>query len=205
MAVSVKKDTLRKFAHDLRSPVSVMRGYVEFKSADDTMGEDDVAYLEALRLSADKIEKIAGLIDDCVPCATPVDRPIQRVAEPVRFETGQSILIVDDDVSLRMQWRLFFKNKSIPTIEVASGEELINRKLDYKNIRQAIVDYNFEGSSLNGFDVIEFLQQKGVSKIHLCTGQHAEEELQCKLRSFGTVSLIPKPIDRKICENIFAL
>lgn len=202
MTVTVKKEVLKKFAHDLRSPLSVIRGYVEFKSQDRLDG-DERAYLEALRLSTDKIEKIAAEIDASVPRDFQADMSPICIAAYGQDDSRRCVLIVDDDISLRLQWRLFFRGRNIQTIETASGEELLHRKLDYTNIRQAIVDYNFEGSSLNGFDVIEFLQQKGVEQIHLCTGQYSEEAVQNRARSLGIMSVIPKPLDHKLCENIF--
>lgn len=201
--MSSSSDFLKKQAHDLRSPISVLKGYLEFKS-EDSLSEDEQAYVEALKMCAERLTRIADTLDtqargEVVPMA--VVTQLQIAPQPEL--KGEGILIVDDDPSLRLQWRLFFKKRAVPTIEAASGEELLGRHLDYSTIRRAIVDYNFEGSALNGFDIIEYLQQKGVEQIHLCTGQHAEENVQIRARSLGVASVIPKPIDTKTCDGVF--
>lgn len=197
-------DFLKKQAHDLRSPISVLKGYLEFKS-EDILSEDEEAYVEALKMCVERLTRIADTLDrQARGVATAASVVTQTQSTPQTELMGDGVLIVDDDPSLRLQWRLFFKKRAVPTIEASSGEELLGRHLDYSTVRGAIVDYNFEGSALNGFDIIEFLQQKGVAQIHLCTGQHAEENVQIRARSLGVVSVIPKPIDVKICDGIFA-
>lgn len=201
--MTVTPEKLKKHAHDMRSPISVLQGYLDFKSQTPVEG-DEREYLEALQICVERFVRVANELDRdglCLeqkPCS---DRVEESVGEDLSGK--RPVLIVDDDSSLRLQWRIFFKNRACQTIEVKSGEELLGKKLDYRGIQHAIVDYNFEGSALNGFDVIEFLQQKGVERIYLCTGQHDEPEVKTRASQIGVVTVIPKPLNKKLCETIF--
>ena len=203
MIINIKKEVIRKLAHDLRGPLSVVMGYVDFK-ASHKMNQDETDYVEALNLCVTKIKSVADGIDALVPSPEMNSQLVVENLEPGQIaESGKPVLIVDDDASLRLQWRIFFKNKNVQVIEVKSGEELLSRRLDYHSFERAIVDYNYEGSALNGFDVIEFLRQKGVEQIHLCTGQYQEDEVQSRARALGLDHIIPKPLDRNYCERLF--
>jgi signal transduction histidine kinase len=60
----VLKEPQAKLAHDLRSPISVIQGYVEYRKLMPHVTEEERLYLEALQKSTDKLARIADLLDD---------------------------------------------------------------------------------------------------------------------------------------------
>lgn len=110
-------------------------------------------------------------------------------------QADQHVLVVDDDPGIRTQWRNILKKATGHTpIELSRGEELLKASIDYSKVLTAIVDYQFEESSLNGLDIIEYLKQKKVPKIFLCTGFYEDKDIIKRAKALGVIGIIPKPI-----------
>lgn len=188
---------LRKLAHDLRSPISVVGGYVGARRAGTLSAGEEESYLEAVRASVDKLAKLADAVAERVGEGFPTEATsLCARLPPVREGASScgSILVVDDNEGIRFQWRQILKSEPHVIIEAKSGEELLCMRLDFSSIRAAIVDYHYEGSDLNGLDVVEYLKRKKVPRIHLCTANYGDVKIREKAISFGAASVIPKPI-----------
>lgn len=111
------------------------------------------------------------------------------------------VLVVDDDVDILVQWRSILKGYE--TLEFSDVKKLLYGKIDYSRINQAIVDYQFSGTSVDGLDVIRYLKGKGVDRIFLCTGFYSDEDIRRKALDLGVVTIIPKPIPDDVVGSIF--
>lgn len=100
----------------------------------------------------------------------PGAKPPVAVSHP-----GFNVLVVDDDVSIRMAWEIIQAKLNIAHLDCFSGlEELSASNIDYRKIDLAFVDKNIEGSRFAGYEVIDYLHSRGVSKIILASGENAE-------------------------------
>lgn len=196
---------LKKMAHDLRSPISVVSGFVSQKYSGTLSVEDEVAYLEAISSSVAKLSRIA----DAMLARAGVD--VASMPRPYVAPTAQNThadcdtaLVVDDDAGIRRQWIQLLKNRGITVVTACNGEELLSGKIDFSQIQMAIVDYHYEGSDLNGCDVIEFLKRKKIARVHLCTANHQDPGLPNKAFAAGADSIIPKPIDETVLAGLFS-
>ncbi|MFH1653639.1 MAG: hybrid sensor histidine kinase/response regulator [Pseudomonadota bacterium] len=132
-----------------------------------------------------------------IPHAVPSHQTSAVSGQPTKGEldSDNDILVVDDDVGIILIWcGLIEKKTGKPPITAKSPEEMMKAKIDYSRVSKAIVDYQYEGSKLTGLDVVQFLKEKGVQVIHMCTGMYHDEELQSQARKLGVASIIPKPI-----------
>ena len=191
---------LHKVAHDLRSPISVIAGYVAERRRGSLSVDEDQQYLMAIQTSIERLTRIADAVAERAgellpsPSSNPAASE-NRSPTDINIDTNkQCVLIVDDNEGIRLQWRHIFKSKPYTILEACSGEHLLSMKIDFTSIRAAIVDYQYEGSDLNGLDVIEYLKRKKIPHIHLCTANHGDARLCEKAQHLGVSSIIPKPI-----------
>lgn len=198
---------LKKMAHDLRSPISVVSGFVSQKYSGTLSVEGEAAYLEAISSSVAKLSRIA----DAMLARAGVDvalMPQPYVAAKSATQNVQvncdTALVVDDDAGIRRQWIQLLKNRGVTVVTACNGEELLSGKIDFSKIQMAIVDYHYEGSDLNGCDVVEFLKRKNIARVHLCTANHQDPGLPNKAFAAGADSIIPKPIDETVLAGLFS-
>lgn len=186
------KNSLRKVAHDLRGPVSVLQGYHDFRK--NTLQDgDEREFWHAARASLVRIQKVIEELESLVIPRNDFSEDKEEI--PSASQEGQpKVLLVENDETLRLQWRDVLHEKDFALIEIKNGEELLKKNLDYKMIQTAIVNYEYEGSALNGFDVVEFLKRKGVPKIHLCIGEERELSVEGSVRDLGIESIIRRPV-----------
>ena len=190
------QDWPQHVAHDLRSPIAVLTSYLEFKS-NQILAADEEEYLVALRNS---VAKLIAITDELAASATSNPTRLVSVNASAVHVTdslagNDTILVVDDDLGMRLQWRRLLTKKGFKIIEARSGEELLSMSLAYESLRMAIVDYQFEGSDLNGLDVIEYLKRKNVELVHMCTGNFDDPEVCRQARQLGAASVLSKPFN----------
>ncbi|MFH1653964.1 MAG: hybrid sensor histidine kinase/response regulator [Pseudomonadota bacterium] len=131
-----------------------------------------------------------------MPHAVPSHQASAVSCQPTKGELGsnEDILVVDDDEEMVLLWNdIIVKKYRRPAITAYSPEEVMRLQLDYDKISKAIIDYQFDGSTLSGLDVVKFLREKGVKVIHMCTGMYNDKELQAEAKKLGVASIIPKP------------
>lgn len=199
---------LKKMAHDLRSPISVVSGFISQKNTGHLSAEDEAAYLEAISGSVAKLSRIAdAMLARAGVDVAPMPQPYvtAKSAAQNAYVACDTTLVVDDDAGIRRQWIQLLKNRGITVVTACNGEELLSGKIDFSKIQMAIVDYHYEGSDLNGYDVIEFLKRKKIARVHLCTANHQDPELPKKAFAAGADSIIPKPIDETVLTGLFNL
>lgn len=187
-------DVLKKAAHDLGSPISVIRGFVDFKTARGVSDPDELAYLDAVKKSLDKMEGITASLQGR-PWSPPKTQTTLPTAITQQSKTGQkAVLVVDDDEGIRFQWKALLKSRGFAAIEVSSGEELLAMPIDFNALHAAIVDYQYEHSNLNGLDVVEYLRRKNLERIFMCTANYQDEDLCRQAKNLGVRFVTGKPI-----------
>lgn len=187
-----REETLRRAAHDLRSPISVIRGYSDLRREGGGADATEAEYLDAVGASLEKLTRIAETLSGTTPAAPKTTIAVSP--RPIPAGHKGVFLIVDDDVGMRAQWRLGLKKLGCGVVEAASGEELLAMPLDFAGLKAAVVDYQYEGSALNGLDVVEYLRRKKLPRIHLCTANHDDARLRREAERLGVASVIPKPL-----------
>lgn len=110
-------------------------------------------------------------------------------------------IVIDDTEEFRIQWREIFKKQGLPPpIEFTLPEQVRSSKINLDKLGGAIVDLNFEGSSGNGFDLIELFKSKGIARLHLCTSSYDEAKVKKEATRLKVTSIIPKPIPENIAD-----
>lgn len=191
---------LRQKAHDIRNALAVIHGYLRYRDRADLSAEER-EYWQAAKDSGGRILAIA----DALTGQAAASRETLGEAAPAKKMVPLSpslVLIVDDDEAIQRQWQRLLQDAGLASLAVESGESLLKIKLDLSQLKAAIVDYEFEGSALNGFDIIEYLKRKSVARIHLCTGLFDDEQIRDKARRLGVSLVIPKPIPADIVDKL---
>lgn len=211
------KDKISCFAHDIRTPLTVLTHYL---SSHAPRGEGDADEMERFNNAKRNLKKIEKMVDElssnvvaglCAGHKMILDESLGGGgAPPLHYNEGHPLLqtlsakrwmVIDDVKEVREQWRDIIVGKNLPPpVEVACAEDFMGKGIDYTNIKGAIVDLQFEGSSSDGFDIIEFLKRKGVANIHLCTGYYNDEAVKKEAAHLGVASIIPKPIPENIAD-----
>ncbi len=109
---------------------------------------------------------------------------------------GKRFILIDDDIDIRLRWRKIVEDNGGTVIGEADSLEGMtgNGGMDYSSVDIAIVDFNFEGSSKTGIDVINYLRTKGIKEIHMCTGFFDNDDVRKAALAAGADSVIPKEI-----------
>jgi CheY-like chemotaxis protein len=107
---------------------------------------------------------------------------------------GKRFLLIDDEPGIRLRWRRIVRDNGGTVIGEADSYESMtsNGGLNYAEADVAIVDYNYEGSSKTGIDVIAYLRTMGIKEIHLCTGHAHDNDICAAALAAGAVSVIAK-------------
>lgn len=195
------KEFWAKIVHDLGSPLSVIKGYVDYRYKASPDSTDEILYLGAMKKSIAKIERIADQIratlDEETPAPVETEEQIAEIRKQLDLH-DEPVLIIDDDSSIITQWELHFRNKNCHVMTARRGEDLVYHDFDYKKIKAAIVDFQYDNSQLNGFDVIRFLKKRGVARVYLCTAQGGDQGIRNQALALGAEAIITKPIHHGI-------
>ncbi|MDO8527104.1 MAG: ATP-binding protein [Deltaproteobacteria bacterium] len=117
---------------------------------------------------------------------------------------GKSVIVIDDDPSLREQWRMILRDKNQETILCESWEDFENQQITSKISSIAIIDYHFENSELNGLQVLRKLKEQGFTNLYLCTAEYWKPSIQKEAKELG-VTICPKPLPKiVIAEGVIA-
>lgn len=199
------KDMLRKMAHDIRNPLAVLNGYLMYRKQSE-MSAEEKEYLQASLTCVERIESLADEMS--LLGMESKDQPLkeapklQNKLQTHHTDSNKNVLVIDDDHEIQTQWKILLNQKGFTYLGVDRGEELLEMDINYNNISTAIVDYEFENSSLTGFDIIEFLMRKKVGSIHLCTGLYQNESICEQARNYGVHSIIGKPLPEDVLKLI---
>jgi signal transduction histidine kinase/CheY-like chemotaxis protein len=108
---------------------------------------------------------------------------------------NRRFIIIDDDADIRMRWRRVVQASGGTVAQEASSLEDVQARekdIDYDGIDVAMVDYHYEGSDYCGTDVIQYMRDKGVGEVHLCTGHYDDEQVRNEAFAAGADSVMPK-------------
>lgn len=103
------------------------------------------------------------------------------------------LMVIDDEPSMREQWRLLLQEEQITPYAYQHLEELQAAERETVLPNVAIVDYHFDNSEHNGIDVVRWLKEYGTQHITLCTAEYWKPHIQHLAEDLG-VSLCPKPL-----------
>lgn len=131
--------------------------------------------------------------------------PISKKAESqqqilnLKVFPQEPVVIIDDEPSMREQWRLQLKDKNLQTLLCDSFEDFERQKITPQISKTAIVDYHFDNSELTGTKIISKLQKLGFQNLYLCTAEYWKPSVQKMAEELG-VTLCPKPLPRITVE-----
>jgi CheY-like chemotaxis protein len=189
---------LKRIAHDIRGQLGVILSFL------DLSGEAQLDESQKILLSNAKqsMSKVGGLIDSLTKIAKEIKEPLDEKKTTSPSKSKKNILVIDDDQSIRTQWQKTLKDHGMEVLSLSCGEELLNMNLDISAFTMAIVDFHYENSSLDGFDIVEYLKSQELHNIHLCTGNYDDEAVTNKARDLGITSVIAKPLAKDIWKAV---
>lgn len=118
-------------------------------------------------------------------------------------ESARSILVVDDDPDMLVQWRQLLKEiTGLNIVTASSPGEVLKINPDPKVFRAAICDYRYEGEDMTGIDLIEVLKERGIACRYLCTGFYYDPALREQAVAAGAHAIIPKPIPEGLVKQL---
>jgi len=107
---------------------------------------------------------------------------------------GGAVLLVDDNNSTCITFKEEMRQRGVEVVFAHTGEELINNPIDFSKISTAIVSHYFRQSKLDGFDIVEFLRNEKVEKIHLCSPDFNDPEVVRKAKEHGVCSIMERVV-----------
>lgn len=108
---------------------------------------------------------------------------------------AQTILIVDDSVSMRQMTSIILKNAGYNVEQAADGDEGLSKVTD--DISLVITDYNMPG--MNGIELINKVRQGSTNKAVpiLMLTTESEEAKKNEGRKAGATGWLTKPFDKE--------
>ena len=95
---------------------------------------------------------------------------IEKVTLLVKGE--EPVLVIDDDPSIREQWRLMLEQGKCKVILCESFEDFEKRGVSPQTTKTAVVDYHFNNSAVNGELIVRELQKRGFARLPQCTAEY---------------------------------
>lgn len=120
---------------------------------------------------------------------------LQELRIPVR--AGEPVLVVDDEPSMREQWRVLLAEQDTAVRMCTCYEDVEAQGISAAVAHTAIVDYHFANSVHHGVEVIQLLQQRGITQCILCTAEYWKPSVQSQAKDLG-MQLCPKPVPVRI-------
>ena len=113
----------------------------------------------------------------------------------IKINAGEPIVVVDDEPSLREQWRMTLADNGVQALLCESYEDVEEQKISGALSKTAVVDYHFDNSEKDGADVIKMLQGRGFKHLYLCTAEYWKPAIK-RLAKDLDVTLCPKPLPK---------
>jgi len=205
--------TVRQLIHDMRSRLGIIQAFLEH--ADDALTSEDrnmlhtnalQSYYEVVKLVTNlstEVNNLSYTEGTSAPVhANPIARNHMEFEYAINDDDKTNVLVVDDDPQIRNLFSTELTKRGLNVTTLERGEDLLNSKLDLKKFKTAVVDYEFENSSLDGFDIIEYLKTQKIKHIHLCTGCYDDPDVVKHAYTLGIVSIISKPIPKNIWDMV---
>ena len=115
------------------------------------------------------------------------------------FKKSEQIVVIDDDPSVQLQWELTLRRKNLEPLSYDSYEDFELKKAERPALRSAIIDYHYDNSEVDGFEIIKHLRALGFSNIILCTGEYWKPAVQKRAADIQ-VAVCPKPLPKIAIE-----
>lgn len=196
---------VRQVSHNIKGPLASIEVFKAFFRNAQFKDDESREFFNLLDLSTKRIHDI---LENSVRkyhrefgLSQHEKREIELTSLVIEVCVGGALLVVDDDASMREQWRLLAKKAGLSTHLVASLEKLQSNVDACKGCRTAIVDYSYDNSEFTGEDVVRFLQSKGFAKITLCTSDHWRATIKELAARLG-VALCPKPLPEILFKRV---
>lgn len=115
---------------------------------------------------------------------------------------GEQIVVIDDDPSAQLQWELILRKLGLEPLTYESFEDYQKKSTTRPtNLKIAIVDYHFDNSELNGFEIITKLREEGYTNVMLCTGEYWKPAVREEAKKMG-VPICSKPIPKVVVRGV---
>ncbi len=113
----------------------------------------------------------------------------------IPYSVGAPIRVIDDEASLREQWRLTLKKLGAETDTYQSWEELDSMIAMPQCNKQDtfIIDYHFDNSEVDGLEIIRRLKALGFTNFVLATAEYWKPAIKDASNKLNVV-LCPKPL-----------
>lgn len=117
-----------------------------------------------------------------------------------------AICVIDDEPSLREQWRLTLKAQGVDALMFSCWEEFAScHQTDSSPLAQNdttfIVDYHFDNSEVDGLEVIRRLKAQGFDKFILATAEYWKPAVKDAAKELN-VTLCPKPLPKVVLVEL---
>lgn len=113
---------------------------------------------------------------------------------------GEQLVVIDDDPSVQLQWELVLREQKLEPFVYESYEDYLQKAAQRPPLKTAIVDYHYDNSELNGFEIIRKLRGEGFSQLYLCTGEYWKPQIQQQAKEVGAI-ICPKPIPKLVIKE----
>ena len=130
---------------------------------------------------------------ETVQAATREEAAIEKLT--LQIHDKEPVVVIDDDPSMREQWRLLLQDLGRQVLLCESYENFVEQKITSRISRTAVVDYHFENSEKDGVFILDALKKCGFEQLYLCTAEYWKPVVQQLAGERGAV-LCPKPLPK---------
>ena len=115
--------------------------------------------------------------------------------------TNAAVCVIDDEPSLREQWRLTLKAQGVDALIFTCWEEIDSVKKAIAPQSTFIVDYHFDNSEVDGLEIIRRLKGIGFNQFVLATAEYWKPAIKESAKQLNVI-LCPKPLPKVVVQPV---
>jgi DNA-binding response OmpR family regulator len=113
----------------------------------------------------------------------------------LEFYRNDPVVVIEDESSMQEQWRMLTRDHGIEILICGNWEAFEQSGITATLTKNAIVDFHFKDSLINGLTIVRRLKERGFEKVYLCTAEYWRPSLQAEALRLK-VPICPKPLLR---------
>jgi CheY-like chemotaxis protein len=192
--MKLNKIKMDKLLHKVRNRLSSVGCYLHAAKLHPKSDEDKSQFDDAIKAYKD--------INDIFDQMSHIYEETKEQAPNYSNIDKNFALVIDDNEPIRNEIKKLIEKNGLTVVSMTKAEDINPHTMPFDRVSLAVIDYQYDGSPMDGFDIIELLKQKLVKNIHMCTADYRDPLVIERINEYGDVGLLKKPFDEQEAMSV---